>query len=133
MRATLKRYFDALIARREEGKDEGFSLIELIVVVAILGILVAIAIPAFNGIQDTAQTNALKAAAANGANVVASSLAQGQAAPSLASLQSGDITAVTVEGTPKLEKICVKAVGFTPAKTVYGGNGAKADGTACLA
>ena len=26
MRATLKRYFDALIARREEGKDEGFSL-----------------------------------------------------------------------------------------------------------
>ena len=132
MRATLKRYFDALIARREEGKDEGFSLVELIVVVAILGILVAIAIPAFNGIQDTAQKNALKAAAANGATVVASALAQNQAVPSLASLQSGDITAVTVQGTPVLEKICVKAVGFTPAVTVYGGNGATPDGTACL-
>lgn len=72
MRAAILK---ALKRRRSD--DQGFSLIELIVVVAILGILVAIAIPVFSGIQDTAKANALKTAAANGATVVASQVAQG--------------------------------------------------------
>ena len=74
MRATLTRYLEALKKRRSG--DEGFSLIELIVVVAILGILVAIAIPVFGGIQQSAKDNSLKTAAANGATVVASQIAR---------------------------------------------------------
>ncbi|MCA0250943.1 MAG: prepilin-type N-terminal cleavage/methylation domain-containing protein [Actinobacteria bacterium] len=73
MRATITRYIEALKKRR--ASDEGFSLIELIVVVAILGILVAIAIPVFTGLQAQALTNSTKAAAANAATQVASAIA----------------------------------------------------------
>jgi len=46
--------------------EEGFSLIELVVVIAVLSILAAVAIPAFNGIQNDARASAVKSGMANG-------------------------------------------------------------------
>ena len=46
--------------------EEGFSLIELVVVIAVLAILSAVAIPAFVGVQANARASAVKNGLANG-------------------------------------------------------------------
>ena len=46
--------------------EEGFSLVELVVVIAVLGILSAIAIPAFVGVQANARASAVKNGLVNG-------------------------------------------------------------------
>ena len=60
------------IVRRKQNKkgEEGFTLIELIVVIAILGFLLAIAIPRYNTAREKAAINATKANLHNLANAI---------------------------------------------------------------
>tara|TARA_Y100001978_G_scaffold200346_1_gene216441 strand:+ start:85 stop:600 length:516 start_codon:yes stop_codon:yes gene_type:complete len=46
--------------------EEGFSLVELVVVIAVLAILSAVAIPAFVGVRSNARASAVKNALVNG-------------------------------------------------------------------
>ena len=110
MMQVISRLVGRMRHRRHEG-EAGFSLIELIVVVAILGILVAIAIPVFGNMQGTARLNATKAVAANGATQATALLAQASPATLIT---SGDANITVgwgnVVGTEGKEPTTIDAV-----------------------
>lgn len=91
------------IVQRRSPDQRGFTLLELIIVILIVGILIAIAIPVYGTIQNNARKTAVNDVATRGYESVIASFYDGSADTSPAStatdLTNDDINVTIAPGT----------------------------------
>ena len=109
-----------MLRKRPESDEEGFTLIELMVVVMIIAILIAIAVPTFLGARTKAQNRAAQSNLRNGFTGAKTILADGgdytAATPAaLAAAEPAMTFQAAVSTGPKIVSVAVTATTVTMA------------------
>ena len=108
------------LRQREFGSQRGFTLVELLIVVAIIGILSSIAIPLFNNMQTRARVAKGQADVRALATAVSVYLAHYGSVPT--ALGEMTVSGVNNQGTtagPVIAAIPTTPVGWTPSNAIY--------------
>lgn len=105
-----------------KNKNSGFTIVELLIVIVIIGILAAITIVAFNGVQDRSRSSAVAADFSNNIKIAKlASVSTGNSPTTLDILQSSS-KMVASQGVYKLSSFCASSQSYVLAVEMLTGN-----------
>jgi prepilin-type N-terminal cleavage/methylation domain-containing protein len=103
-------------------KNTGFTIVELLIVIAVIGILAAITIVAYNGVQEKAKATAMAADFSNNNKIAKLASASTGMSPTTVDVLQSSSKMTASSGVYKLASFCASTQGYALAAETPAGN-----------